>query len=382
MGSVDLLDNRDLHLQVKEIIVKHIRKGNYKQDSRLPSYREFAQIANVSPPTVQHAVASLIDEGVLYSRRGRGTFIRMIPGTSNFKKKKIGIYACIVPGLHYNTVAARVYEIEKCVFKNIKRHMLIMNSDGDLELEISFLDSVLDRNVDALIFQPAPQVYTRPVFARAINLRLQKFIAAGIPVILLDRVPGSGFDTIVPNEKESCELALKHLTELGHRRILFVVDPGFYQPKIRAFKEVCKEFSLTEKQMRFIFLEEGDPITETIKTLNRVYDECCPFTAMIAAADHYALGCYSFLKSKGIKCPDDVSIVGFDNLEFIEKVDFQLTTVWCEPSEVAKAVYKQLEYRMQNGYSRKEASNMEIEISPKLILRKSTRRPSLKSDHI
>ena len=375
--QVDIFDERDLYLQVKELIVDHIHRKNYQPHSRFLSNRQFAKIVNVSAPTVRQAVVSLVNEGVLYTRRGMGTFVHKVPGKADFKPQKTGLYACLIPAIHSNTVSATVYAIDDLIFADSQRHMLLMNSQSDLEREIQLLDSLLERVVDALIYQPNAQVYLRPVFARAINLRLQKFLAAGVPVILLDRLPEPGYDTIVPDEKESCRLAVKHLLDMDHSRILFVAHPETFQPKIKAFKQVCKDFGLTDKQVRFVMVEGLDPITDTAETLSRVYDECCPFTAIIAASDHYAMGCYDFLKSNGIKCPDDVSLVGADNLEFMENLDLSLTTVWSEPSAVAKEVYKQLEYRMQNGNLQKDVPK-EIEVSPKLIIRKSTGRPSLK----
>ena len=124
-------------------------------------------------------------------------------------------------------------------------------------------------------------------------------------------------------------------------------------------------------------VEGLDPLVDSGKALSEVYEEGWPFTAIIACSDHYAMGCYNFLKSRGIKCPDDVSIVGADNLEYIENLELELTTVWSEPSDVAKKVCEQIEYRLQNG-NFKKVPGKEIEISPELVLRKSTGSPLLK----
>ena len=259
MNQIDLLDNRDLHLQVKEIIVQHIRKGNYKQHSRLPSYRHFAQIANVSAPTVQQAVESLTQEGILYARRRKGTFVRMIPGVSTFKRKRIGLYACVVPTFFSNIVASRVSALDDMVFSKNGHHMLLSNTNNDLQRDIELLDSLLNRDLDALIYQPNAQVLRRPIFARTINKKLQQFLEAKIPVVLLDWFPFEGYDTVVHREKKICELSLQHLVKLGHRQIMFVVHSEFYQHKIRAFEQVCKELGLTRKQVRLVTVEGDDP---------------------------------------------------------------------------------------------------------------------------
>ena len=382
MGQVDFSDNRDLHIQVKDIILRHISKNGYKENSRLPSYRAFARMANVSAPTVQLAVESLVQEGVLDARRGKGTFVRMVPGVSTFKKKRIGLYACVVPTFFSNIVASRVSALDELVFSKNGNHMLLSNSNGDLQRDVELLDSLLKRDLDALIYQPNPKVFRRPIFARAINKRLQQFLEARIPVILLDWFPFDSYDIVVHCEKNICELSLQHFVELGHNQILFVVHSEFYEHKIRAFKEVCKKFNLTEKQIRFVAAEGDDPYIGAQDALSKVYDDCHPFTAIMASSDTYAIGCYRFLKSKGVRCPDDVSIIGADNLdcvenEFTRSLPIGLTTVWCEPKDVAQKIYEQIEFRLNEEVFNKTPAEV-IEVTPRLVLRESTARTSLK----
>lgn len=381
MNKVDFLDNRDLCIQVKEIIVQHIRNGNYKPDTQIPTLRKFAKMANVSSPTVQQAVTSLVKEGVLYSRRGKGTFVRIVPGASTFKRKKAGIYACLVPEIYSNIVASRIFALDDLVFSKSGNHMLLSNTKGDFQREVELLDSLLKRDIDVLIYQPNPPVFRQPILTRAINNRLQKFLSNKIPVILLDWFPFEGYDTIVDCEHEICRLGLRHLVELGHKQILFVVHSEWYEHKIKAFEEVCTKLGLTEKQIRCVIVEGDNPYTSSKDALSKIYDECYPFTAIMAASDYYAIGCYHFLESKGIKCPENVSIVGADNLDCVDNqytksLGLGLTTTWTEPSDIAQKIYDQIEFRLNEEVFYKTPAKV-IEVFPKLVLRESTASPPL-----
>ena len=127
------------------------------------------------------------------------------------------------------------------------------------------------------------------------------------------------------------------------------------------------------------YIYENYDVGKTV--LSKVYDECSPFTAIMAASDTYAIGCYRFLKSKGVKCPEDVSIIGADNLDCVENqftrsLPIGLTTVWCEPSDVAQKVYEQIEFRLKEEVFNKTPAEV-IEVTPKLVLRESTACPTL-----
>jgi GntR family transcriptional regulator of arabinose operon len=194
----------------------------FSAEDRLPTNREFSKRMNVSSLTVQKAVSALVREGVLYARRGKGTFVRNLAASVR-GKPQIGVYATMIPTIQGNTVAAFVNALDDLVFSKSGDHMFLCNSQYDLEREITLLDSLLSRSIDVLIYQVNPLLFIRPVFIHAIDFRLQKFLSAGGPVIMIDRfVKPDRYDTVEPDKTKMAELQVTHLLELGHRRLLFV----------------------------------------------------------------------------------------------------------------------------------------------------------------
>jgi DNA-binding LacI/PurR family transcriptional regulator len=382
VNVVNLQDKRDLYLQVKAYIADYVRQGKYETDGSLPTNREFAEMLKVSPLTIQRAIVALADEGLLYTRRGKGTYVRQ-GAEATALRMKTGLYACVVPTIRSNTVAATVDALDALIFENSGQHMLLCNSQLDFDREVRLLDSLLDRTVDALIYQSNPLVYQRPIFVQAIDVRLQKFLAAGVPVVLLDEFTRPDrYDTILPDEKLMCGLALRHLLELGHRRFVFVVNPDLWKEKLEAFRKVMAEVGLSAGDIRFVLVKgEGgdDTASDIARGLQTVLDDGWPFTALMAATDGYAVDSCRFLNARGIKCPEDVSIVGADNLEFIEHLEIPLTTVWCEPREVAQRVQQQVQARWAAGGDLRQTPPARIPFAPKLVVRKSTGPAWLKS---
>src|SRR4051812_22557807 len=168
MRGIDVLDKQDLYLQAKELIKRHIHKGNYRPQDRLPTNREFSKMMNVSQLTIQRAIAALADEGLLYARRGKGTFLRELSPTV-LPRKMTGLYACIIPSIQHNTVAATVHALDDVVFNGSGHHLVVCNTDLDFDREIRLLDSLLQRDVDALIYQINPQLFAHPVCVQAID---------------------------------------------------------------------------------------------------------------------------------------------------------------------------------------------------------------------
>jgi GntR family transcriptional regulator of arabinose operon len=367
-------DRTPLYLQVKELIKEYLRKGNYPLGGQLPTNHEFSELMNVSQLTVQKAVNTLVKEGVLYTRRGKGTFVQNL-SSSVRSKPQIGIYATMIPTIQGNTVAAFVNALDDLVFSKRGDHMFLCNSQYDLEREITLLDSLLERSIDVLIYQINPLLFIRPVFVHAIDFRLQKFLSAGVPVIMIDRfVKPDRYDTVEPDKTRMAELQVAHLLELGHRRLLFVGFETISQVIEAGWKKTAAMLGLGADQAKLLLVpeEEKDAIS---RGLDQVLAGGWPFTAIVASTDGVAVSCYQHLKSLGIQCPRDISIIGADNLEHVQAMDFPMTTVWSEPDEIARQVQFLIEERRSSAYL-SSIPVKHIEVAPKLIIRQSTSSPA------
>jgi LacI family transcriptional regulator len=375
VNKIDILDSRDLYLQVKDSILKYLQDSEIPANGRLPTNREFGRMFSVSTLTVQRAVGELAKEKIVYSRRGRGTFVRnATPGTG--LSSRTSLIACVIPSLQSNTVASTIFALDDIVFDDGGEHIIVSNTQYDSGRELRLLDSLLERDIDALVYQPAALIRWQPVQAHAVDERLHRFLARGIPVVMLDEFGLAGrYDTIVPDERKTCELAVHHLLACGHRRLLFFGHTEICGPKVETFQRLVREAGLGEDEFR-IFAHNTDDVDATPDGLRAMLDAGWTFTGVVAATDHFALACHRFLAEQGIQCPRDVSIVGSDNLEAVQRIDIPLTTVWCDPEETARLVRRQIRARLAEDCDLRESKPLRVLLEPSLVMRGSTSPPS------
>lgn len=167
-------------------------------------------------------------------------------------------------------------------------------------------------------------------------------------------------------------IATKHLIELGHRKVLHISGPSSSSEsldRIRGYERAMNEAGLEA------FVLQGDWSSETGHRLGIELDlESKGFTAIFTANDHLALGVLKALSSRGVSVPEDVSIVGFDDLPEAPYFNPPLTTVRQDFAQLGELAIEVLLSDLAGGKRKKAAS-----IKPQLILRDSATRTSSSS---
>ncbi|CAM3816014.1 LacI family DNA-binding transcriptional regulator [Alicyclobacillus pomorum] len=197
--------------------------------------------------------------------------------------------------------------------------------------------------------------------------------AAGpdLPVIVLDRELTADYvySVRVDNEQGGYQVT-KHLLELGHRRIVFISGPADTldsELRYRGYVKAMKEFSAPEsKRFDYMggFTEEGGYVVGKVMSAQPILPD-----AVFASNDEMAIGLLKAFSEKGIRVPDDVAIVGFDNIRIAEYVQPPLTTVR-QPMYEMGSVAAQLLFQALAG-------NFELQpvrLATELVVRQSSQR--------
>ena len=197
---------------------------------------------------------------------------------------------------------------------------LIGNTDADDQRERLVYELMRDRHVDGFVFATAR--LRSPLLAEA--------AAARIPVVLVNRyASGYGFPAVSVNNEEGIALSIAHLASLGHRRIAHVAGPQDVSTGLSrylGFVAAMEAHNLPVEpdlvaQASAYSIDEGQ---RCCLELLRAGSGC---TAIAAANDMLAVGCYAALESAGLSCPKDISVVGFNDMPFIDRLTPPLTTV-------------------------------------------------------
>jgi len=197
---------------------------------------------------------------------------------------------------------------------------LIGNTDSDDDRERLVFERMRARHVDGFVCATAH--LSSPLLAEAAS--------AGIPVVLVNRyAKGYGFPAVSVDNERGIGLAVSHLVSLGHRRIAHIAGPQDVSTgllRYRGFTDAMAAHGLAVDPALVAHaaaysLEEGDRCCRAL--LER--DLGC--TAVAAGNDMLAVGCYAALETAGLSCPRDISVVGFNDMPFIDRLRPPLTSV-------------------------------------------------------
>ena len=239
---------------------------------------------------------------------------------------------------------------------------LLANTDNDPERELDLLRNLRDRQVDGLIIATA----------RVKDPFITALAAEGFPAVLVSRtVKDLDMPSVTVNDKNAIELAVNHLVSLGHRNIGHIAGPMDVMTGVTrksAFISACRKAKVASYPIvgtSHFSLEQG-------KIAAKKLMENHELTAIIGANDLIALGCIDYLTEQGLKCPGDMSVVGINDMDYLELIAPPLTTVNTQTYQMGLSAAQVL----LSILSGTKSSNAESRIlQPKLIVRKSTARP-------
>ena len=238
---------------------------------------------------------------------------------------------------------------------------LIANTDNDQVRARSVVQALRLRQVDGWISAVA-------------TLHDHLFTDAGPPLVLLNRQDEEGTPAVVGDDRGGIEQTVDHLVELGHRRIAYAAGPQAISTgsaRYAAYVAVmtARGLSLDPELVRF-----GASFSERqgARALGELLDAGGDFTAVMAGNDLMALGCYETLAERGLRCPEDISVVGFNDMHFADKFAPPLTTVRIPHHEMGLRAAQQLLAQIEGATSGVNP----IVLPAQLVVRSSTAAPS------
>ena len=235
----------------------------------------------------------------------------------------------------------------------------LLISETDEEGLAVALESAASRMVDGVVMY-APRLH--------MGDEALADLCRGIPLVRRDYVPGSRLAWVGFDQVYATQLAVEHLLDQGHRDIAAIpptaqLHNGHW--RYVTWKNVLLQHGLTPGPAF-----EGDySIHSGYEAAHQILETGKPFTAILVGTDNMALGALRALRERGLRVPDDISIVGFDNTEFAPYIEPPLTTVDFK-------FVKQDEMAVKYLVDLLSEPDMELHqriLMPDLIVRESTR---------
>jgi DNA-binding LacI/PurR family transcriptional regulator len=165
-------------------------------------------------------------------------------------------------------------------------------------------------------------------------------------------------------------LAVEHLIRLGHRRIGVIggsLESSVGLERLEGGKKALEAYDLEQRDDYFL---HGDFLKESgYQGGNRFLKMAEPPTAVFAANDYMALGTYQAIAEEGVRIPEDIALVGFNDIEFTGMKGIELTTIGQKKFEMGALADKTLVEKIEG--SEVKPSTTEIFLKPELIIRKT-----------
>jgi LacI family transcriptional regulator len=178
-------------------------------------------------------------------------------------------------------------------------------------------------------------------------------------------------NTIKTHDSDGAAQAARHLAELGHERVAHIRGPDMFRSsheRLRGFREVLGEYGV---KLDPAFIAEGGYTFDSgVECATRLLQEKKPPTAIFTGNDEMAIGVYQAARSAGMRIPEDLSVVGFDDTPIASRVWPPLTTVRLPIRDMGRAAAA----LVLEGINETRAKSF-VSFSPELIVRQSTAAP-------
>jgi LacI family transcriptional regulator len=307
----------------------------------------------VNPETAERVIRAAEDLGYRPNRLAR-----------SLKTNRSSTIGVLVPDLTNPLFPPIVRGIEDAL-EQAGYTALLANSDNDHEKERLHFERMKDRQVEGFIMATAERDH--PLIEDA--------VATDVPIVLVNRtVDSTDAFAVITDDHAGARLAVDHLVGLGHERIAHIVGPETYstgQARYRGFLDGMGAAGL-EAERSMIRFTRTFTEDEGARAFRELLHESRGFTSVFAGNDLLALGCYDVMAEEGIRCPDDVSVVGYNDMPLLDKLRPPLTTVRVPQYELGKRATELVLDRLRDPVARP----VTIRLEPKLIVRRSTSPPS------
>ena len=289
------------------------------------SIKDVAKLAGVSVATVSRTlskpekVAESTRERVMAAVQKSGYVTNVL--ASNFRRRKSQTIVVLVPdiaNLFYSTI---VQEIE-LVARKKGYQILLGESQENLEIERTYSELVYQKMADGIISLGM----TIPLKC---DPRRKTADPKWPPLVMVGEYTGDiplpmvGIDNL-----QAAADATQHLVDLGHRDIAFIGGPKNFtlcQERVKGFRRVMRKAGLKVDSRHVQFGEFK--LASGYNQVKRLFESGVRPTALFCANDEIAMGAMKALRECQLRVPEDISIVGFDNLDIAEYCSTPLTTI-------------------------------------------------------
>src|SRR5579864_1403090 len=363
------VSSEPLYARIAAQVRQDVQGGRYAPGQRLPAEVDLARQLGVSRGTVRQALGALLSEGLLQTVPGRGTFV-----SDHMSGPPAGLVGMILPSV----VRARNPELiagAEQVLRLAGYSLLLAISGDEHALQTAQLERVCAQGASGAILYAVDGSLDLP--------ELWRLSERGFPVVLIDRhIPGLPLDAVTMDNLVGGFLATGHLAELGYRRIGYIgtdnISTSSIVERMAGYRWALSECGLDYDpglvctNMRRLLgwpprvPEKQDHNEDILRAYLRRPDRPA---AVFVCNDYVAFQLVHVAETLGLTIPDDLAIVGFDNVAYTDYFGVSLTTLEQPRFEIGATAARVLLDRIAG---RRAQPGERIVIPTQLVVRRSS----------
>ena len=330
--------------------------------------QDLARAAGVHPSTVSRVLnpgtRGMVSEAVAarIESLARKLGYSPDPAASGLRTRRSATIGVLIPDIA-NPVFPLILRGIEAALAEAGYTAIIANTDNDAARACAALERLAARRIDGAIIATA----TRR------DALIEQCRGLGLPAVLVNRAAdGRKVSAVISDDRAGIALAVDHLFALGHRAVGHVAGPGNIstgQARRAGFLAATKAHGLAAPT---VAIADSYSIAAGERACARLLDSGRRISAIVAANDLLALGCYDELKRRGLACPGAVSVTGFNDMAFADRFDPPLSSVRIPHRLMGAEAARLLLAQIANP----RAPKQEIKLQPELVVRGSTAPPA------
>jgi LacI family transcriptional regulator len=237
--------------------------------------------------------------------------------------------------------------------------VITANTDDEPDKERDALRMMQGRSIEGVIMATA----------RREDPIVEECIAHDIPLVMVNRtVDRDGVNAVILDENHGIRSVIDHLMSLKHKRIAHVAGPQHTSTGFHRAKAFSDYLSIHNLPTHMVEAANKFTIEEGRRAFRRLLAKDNSFSAIVAGNDLLALGCMDAMRDMGLMVPENISITGYDDILFLERMSPALTTVLVPKYEMGCQATKTL-LEIIDG---EDKAPVVLRMQPRLVIRNST----------
>ena len=321
----------------------------------------FSTVSRVMNPETRQKVSAEVAKRVLAEAARLG--YRPNRAASTLVTRKSRIIGVVLPDITNAVFPPILLGIEE----GLRKHgylAIVANVGADEEEQLFVINRLLGQQVDGLILATARR--DDPV--------IKMCMAQNVPVVTVNRSDENGVAScVVSDDVVGMRLAVGHLLALGHRHIAHIAGPeNLSTGHVRRMGFLAAiEASELDASQAFVFESSGYSRECGKAALLELLRQSPQTTAVVTGSDLVAIGCYDAIRELGLNCPQDISVVGHNDMPYMDLIRPPLTTIRIRHhgigAEAARLILQTIDAP--------DSSVVDVRLKPELVVRESTAPP-------